>query len=96
MTSPASKRTRWSLPPVLTSASRNTDKALTTDEPTPCRPPETLYESESNFPPACNSVKITSIAARPSRCIMPTGIPRPLSVTVAEPSAFKMTSTVSA
>ncbi len=28
------------------------DNALTTDTPTPCRPPDTLYELSSNLPPA--------------------------------------------
>ena len=30
------------------------DEAITTETPTPCNPPDTLYESWSNFPPACN------------------------------------------
>ncbi len=33
---------RQSLPSRLTVTSRNSDRALTTDTPTPCRPPETL------------------------------------------------------
>src|SRR5687767_6569741 len=37
-------------------------KALTQLTPTPCKPPETLYESLSNFPPACNTVITTSRA----------------------------------
>ena len=38
------------------------DKALTTDTPTPWSPPDILYELLSNFPPACNCVIITSAA----------------------------------
>jgi hypothetical protein len=32
------------------------DKAFTTDAPTPCRPPETLYPPPPNLPPACRIV----------------------------------------
>ena len=38
---------------------------------------------------------ITSAADTPSSSWMPTGMPRPLSVTVTEPSAFSVTVTVS-
>ncbi len=38
---------------------------------------------------------ITSAADTPSSSWMPTGTPRPLSVTVQEPSAFRVTVTVS-
>ncbi|MBO8525786.1 hypothetical protein INO75_14435 [Staphylococcus aureus] len=37
----------------------------TTDEPTPCKPPDTLYPPPPNLPPACKTVKITSTAGRP-------------------------------
>ena len=40
-------------------------RKLTTLTPTPCRPPETLYELLSNFPPAWSSVMMTSAAERP-------------------------------
>src|SRR5699024_10974629 len=56
-------------------------KALTTDEPTPCKPPDDLYEPDENLPPACKTVKITSAVGRPLEC-MPVGIPRPLSLIV--------------
>jgi len=35
---------------------------FTTETPTPCSPPETLYVSLSNFPPACSTVITTSAA----------------------------------
>src|ERR1700688_1077807 len=41
------------------------DSALTTETPTPCRPPETFYEFWSNFPPAGSWVM------RPSRAELP-------------------------
>ena len=75
--------------------SRRDDSALTTDTPTPCSPPETLYEFWSNLPPAWSWVMMTSAAETPSSSWMPTGMPRPLSVTVHEPSAFSVTVTVS-
>ena len=41
------------------------ESALTTETPTPCRPPETLYELSSNFPPECSTVMMTSAAETP-------------------------------
>src|ERR1035438_7802211 len=38
------------------SSSKRSESAFTQLTPTPCRPPETLYELESNLPPACNLV----------------------------------------
>ena len=43
-----------------TSTSRRAESALTTDEPTPCRPPVATYEPPPNLPPACSLVKTTS------------------------------------
>src|SRR5205085_11528875 len=66
------------------SSSSSSLSAFTQLTPTPCSPPETLYDEESNLPPACNLV-ITTCAAgtfSPSMSILPTGIPRPLSTTV--------------
>src|ERR1700733_2461420 len=42
------------------------ESAFTQLTPTPCRPPETLYEFESNFPPACSLVITTCAAETPS------------------------------
>src|SRR5664279_5146709 len=59
--------------------------------PTPCRPPETAYESESNLPPACRMVMTTSTVGRFSFGCISTGMPRPLSYTVTPPSARSVT-----
>ena len=69
------------------------DNAFTHDTPTPCRPPDTLYEFWSNLPPACNSVRTISAALRPnsSSLWMSVGMPRPLSVTEIELSAWMVT-----
>ena len=67
------------------------ERALTTDTPTPCRPPATLYELSSNLPPACSTVMMTSAAERFSSLWMSVGMPRPLSVTVTDSSAWMVT-----
>src|ERR1700719_2889746 len=64
------------------SKSSQSESALTTDAPTPCSPPEALYVSLSNFPPACSTVITTSAAGFFSVACMSTGMPRPLSITV--------------
>ncbi len=69
-----------------TSTSSRLDKALTTDEPTPCSPPVALYDPAPNLPPACNLVKTTSTPDRPVRGSMSTGMPRPWSCTEMPPS----------
>src|ERR1019366_2139863 len=69
------------------------DSALTTETPTPCRPPDTLYETSSNLPPECSTVMITSAAERPSSVWISTGMPRPLSETVTDSSACTVTTT---
>ena len=44
-------------PSLLTVTSQYSDNALTTEAPTPWRPPDTLYPlSPPNFPPACKTV----------------------------------------
>ena len=48
--------------------------AFTTETPTPCKPPETLYESSSNLPPACNTVMMTSAAEVFSVLCLSTGM----------------------
>ena len=64
---------------------------MTTDTPTPCRPPEISYTSCENLPPACSCVIITSAADIPSPLWIPTGIPRPSSDTDAELSVYNVT-----
>src|SRR5688500_13956553 len=66
------------------------ESALTTDTPTPCRPPETLYELLSNLPPACSSVITISAAERlrSSSSLTSVGMPRPLSTTEMELSVW--------
>ena len=76
------------LPSLDIASSRFSDKALTTETPTPCKPPETLYELSSNLPPACKTVIITSAAGFFSSGCMSTGMPLPLSETVTELSTF--------
>ena len=39
-------------PPLCIVRFKSSDKAFTTETPTPCKPPDTLYELSSNFPPA--------------------------------------------
>src|SRR3954470_103432 len=74
----------------------HSESAFTTDTPTPCRPPDTLYELESNLPPACSSVMTISAAERlaSSSSLMPVGMPRPLSSTEIELSVW-IVSTIS-
>ena len=45
--------------------SNHSDNAFTTEAPTPCKPPDTLYPPPPNFPPACNTVKIVSTVEIP-------------------------------
>ena len=41
------------------------DNAFTTDAPTPCKPPETLYPLPPNLPPACKTVYTVSTVESP-------------------------------
>ncbi|KKW47976.1 MAG: hypothetical protein UY98_C0001G0023 [Candidatus Kaiserbacteria bacterium GW2011_GWA2_58_9] len=68
-------------PSRCTSARTETESALTTETPTPCKPPETLYPSPPNFPPAWSFVITVSSAETFVFGWMSTGIPRPLSAT---------------
>ena len=79
-----------------TSTSRRTDRALTTEAPTPCRPPVAAYDPPPNLPPACSLVKTTSTPERPVLGSLSTGMPRPSSWTSAEPSGCSRTSTLGA
>ena len=68
------------------------ESAFTTETPTPCKPPETLYESTDQFSPACNSVITISADQLPSSSVcISTGIPLPLSKMRTELSDFKCT-----
>ena len=73
----------WNIPPSLwIVTSVHSDNALTTDAPTPCRPPDTLYPlSPPNFPPACNFVYTVSAADIFVFGCISTGIPLPSSST---------------
>ena len=80
------------LPALWTSTLKSVDNALTHETPTPCRPPDTLYEPLSNLPPACSTVMTTSRADLFSFSWISVGIPLPLSLTVIELSSFIKTS----
>src|SRR5437773_6212549 len=80
------------LPSRSTHTSSFSDSAFTTDTPTPCNPPETLYVLLSNLPPACSTVSATSTPGFFSVLWMSTGMPRPLSTTVIALSAWMVTS----
>ena len=75
-----------------TSTSSREASALTTEAPTPCRPPEAVYEPPPNFPPACSLVITSSTPLSLVLRSTSTGMPRPLSLTSAEPSACSVTS----
>ena len=72
---------RWNdiaqvLPSRSTSTSSRSERALTTEAPTPCRPPEAAYDPEPNLPPAWSLVKTTSTPLSPVFGSMSTGMPR--------------------
>ena len=76
-----------------TSMSIRDDSALTTESPTPCRPPVATYEPPPNLPPACSLVATTSTPGRPVRGSLSVGMPRPSSCTSTESSGCSVTST---
>ena len=78
--------TKYFFPSLSIINSNFSESAFTTETPTPCNPPETLYESWSNLPPECNWVIITSAADFFSPLWISTGIPLPSSFTVIVPS----------
>jgi hypothetical protein len=97
--SPREKAISCTLPPRRTVTRVHSERAFTTETPTPCRPPETLYEPPSwfsNLPPACSAVSASSRPDTFSVGWMSTGMPRPLSTTVTELSTWMVTSTRSA
>ena len=71
--------------------SSQSERAFTTEAPTPWRPPDTLYPPPPNFPPACSTVNTTSTAGFPALWLIPVGIPRPSSSTVIELSLWMVT-----
>ena len=89
---PRRKLIAWVAPSRSTSTSSREESALTTDAPTPCRPPVAAYELPPNLPPACSFVSTTSTPDSPVRGSVSTGMPRPLSRTSHDPSACSSTS----
>jgi len=88
---------RWNdiaqvLPSRSTSTSSRSDSALTTDAPTPWRPPDAAYEPVPNLPPACSLVNTTSTPVSPVFGSTSTGMPRALSRTSTLSSGCRMTS----
>ena len=77
-----------------TSMSMRAESALTTESPTPCRPPVATYEPPPNLPPACSFVATTSTPGRPVLGSLSVGMPRPSSCTSADPSGCRDTSTL--
>ena len=88
---PRWKDISWTLPPRSTSTSSRADSALTTEAPTPCRPPDALYEPPPNLPPACSLVITTSRPVSPVLGSMSTGMPRPSSRTSSDSSGCRTT-----
>src|SRR4030042_727460 len=81
----------YSFPLRRTHASSHSESPFTQDTPTPCSPPDTLYALLSNFPPECN---VVSTSSKPDFLYFGcsrTGIPRPSSSTVTEPSLLSST-----
>ena len=91
---PRRKDIPYVLPARSTSTSRRADSALTTEAPTPCRPPAAPYEPPPNLPPACSLVITNSTPVSRDFFCTSTGIPRPLSRTSTLPSGSRDTSTV--
>ena len=89
---PRRKDIRWIFASRSTSMSSRELNALTTLAPTPCRPPEAVYEPPPNLPPACSLVITTSTPVSFVRGSTSTGMPRPSSWTSTEPSARRMRS----
>src|ERR1035441_3871499 len=79
-------------PPRSTSTSSRAASALTTEAPTPCSPPEAVYEPPPNLPPPCSRVLTSSTPVSLVLRSTSTGMPRPLSLTSAELSAYSSTS----
>ena len=89
---PFSKVCSWIFPSRWMVTFIHSETAFTADTPTPCSPPDTLYELLSNLPPACSFVIITSAAEILNSSCMPTGMPRPKSRTDKVPPELILTS----
>ena len=95
VTSPSPNPMVCILPSRQTVTSRRDASALVTETPTPCRPPENEYAPParlSNLPPACSRVNTISTTGAFSSGCRPTGMPRPSSSTVTDPSLCSVTS----
>ena len=86
---PRRKEIRCTRPSRSTSTSSRELSALTTLAPTPCSPPEAVYEPPPNLPPACSLVITTSTPVSRVRGSTSTGMPRPSSWTSTDPSHAK-------
>ena len=84
--SPLLKCISCSLESLLILTWRASDKAFTTETPTPWSPPEKLYSSPENLAPACNLHKINSTPLTLCSGWISTGIPLPSSETNIKPS----------
>ena len=92
LTLPLSANTsRWRAPSRAISTSTRFASALVTHTPTPCRPPAIRYAASLsvflNLPPEWSVVKITCTAGIFFFGWMSTGMPRPSSITSADPSS---------
>ncbi len=88
---------RWNdiaqvLPSRSTSTSSRSLRALTTDAPTPCSPPDAAYDPLPNLPPAWSFVNTTSTPDSPVLGSMSTGMPRAVSRTSTLSSSCRITS----
>ena len=88
---------RWNdiaqvLPSRSTSTSSRSLRALTTDAPTPCSPPDAAYDPLPNLPPAWSLVNTTSTPESPVLGSMSTGMPRAVSRTSTLWSSRRITS----
>mmetsp|Transcript_3582 Transcript_3582/g.22487 ORF Transcript_3582/g.22487 Transcript_3582/m.22487 type:complete len:278 (+) Transcript_3582:1419-2252(+) len=83
------------IPSLQTTTSNASESAFTTDRPTPCSPPDTLYplSSPPNFPPACSTVSTVSSADFFVELCCAVGMPRPSSDTRTQPPSCSSTCT---
>ena len=88
---PRRKLMPWADGDRSTSMSMRADSALTTERPTPCRPPVATYEPPPNLPPACSLVATTSTPGSPVLGSLSVGMPRPSSWISADPSGCRVT-----
>jgi len=89
---PRRKLAAHSCPSRSTLTSIRAARAFTTEAPTPCSPPDAVYEPPPNLPPACSRVITSSTPVSLVFGSTSTGMPRPLSRTSADPSGCRTTS----